>query len=428
MKTKIKLFGVLLLVCVLGCKEYDDTELWNEVNNLADRIASLERMCSETNTNIGSLQKTLKALEQNDYITNVAPINEGEDIIGYTITFAKNGTVTIYNGRDGKDGDTPAIGVKKDSDGIYYWTVGNNWLTDGKNNKIKAEAQDGKNGTNPKFKIQDGFWYVSYDEGGKWEKLGKATGENGQDGKDGTSITIKEDDLYVYMTFPNSTTLALPKSLDSTQNIKLSLMKCNIYEKYAIMTAKVEGVEPNIEVGMVYGEIESLPENNSKIATQTATSQIFSILIKDLEKGKTYYYKIFAVVDGKYYWSETNSFVFEKEEAGLALGMKKDDVLNALPQSGVVTEGDVIYYNDSEKKRTLSFQFKDNVLAEMALVTALANISVEEVEELLKGASFMGYLKPKVSIYVNEEKKEVIKIEETVKNGYDYLLMGFTNC
>ena len=42
-------------------------------------------------------------------------------------------------------GKTPTISVKKDIDGIYYWTVNGEWLiVDG--NKVKAEGSDGEDG------------------------------------------------------------------------------------------------------------------------------------------------------------------------------------------------------------------------------------------------------------------------------------------
>ena len=59
--------------------------------------------------------------------------------IGYTISFARTGSIVIYHGKDGqngsdgedgkdgadgKDGSTPIIGVKQDIDNIYYWTFG----------------------------------------------------------------------------------------------------------------------------------------------------------------------------------------------------------------------------------------------------------------------------------------------------------------
>ena len=185
---------------------------------LEKRVAKLEELCKQMNTNISSLQSIVNALQKNDYITNVSPVRKDGEVVGYTITFAHSDTITIYHGtngkdgangkdgKDGKDGYTPQIGVMKDTDGIYYWTVDGEWLLDGKGNKIKAvgedgrDGQDGTNGSNgtdgkdgndgadgitPRLKIENDYWYVSYDNGATWTELGKATGENGVDGIDG---------------------------------------------------------------------------------------------------------------------------------------------------------------------------------------------------------------------------------------------------
>ena len=210
------------------------------------------------NTNISSLQTIVNALQENDYITNVSPVRKDGEVIGYTITFAHSDTITIYhgedgkngeNGADGKDGYTPQIGVMKDTDDIYYWTVDGEWLLDGKGNKIKAvgqdgadgkdgtDGEDGKDGTNgtngsngtngengkdgvdgvtPRLKIENDYWYISYDEGKSWEQLGKATGEDGADGSDGAdgdSIfkSVTQDDEYVYFNLADGTMITLPK-------------------------------------------------------------------------------------------------------------------------------------------------------------------------------------------------------------------------
>ena len=44
----------------------------------------------------------------------------------------------------------------------------------------------GKDGITPKFKIENGFWFVSYNEGETWEELGKATGDQGLQGEQGS--------------------------------------------------------------------------------------------------------------------------------------------------------------------------------------------------------------------------------------------------
>ena len=75
------------------------------------------------NTNISALQTIVGAHENNDCITNVAPITKDGAVLGYTISFLKSAPITLYNGKDGQDGYTPVIGVKQDNDGLYYWTI-----------------------------------------------------------------------------------------------------------------------------------------------------------------------------------------------------------------------------------------------------------------------------------------------------------------
>ena len=97
-----------------GC--YDDSALWEKLREHEDRISQLELLCSQQNTNIAALQTIVSALQENDYVIGVAPVMEDDEIIGYTITFSKSGSVTIYNG---KDGYVPSIGIKQDSDGNW---------------------------------------------------------------------------------------------------------------------------------------------------------------------------------------------------------------------------------------------------------------------------------------------------------------------
>lgn len=185
------------------------------------------------NTNISSLQSIVDAIQKNDQIAAIAPITREGEEVGYTISFTSGKTITVYNGKDGqdgadgKDGRTPVIGVKKDTDGNYYWTVDGEWLTDANGNKIKATANgtggadgedgiDGKDGITPQLKIENGYWYVSYDNGATWKQLGKATGEDGKDGEDGDSFfqSVTQDEFNVYFTLADGTVLTVPKKAE----------------------------------------------------------------------------------------------------------------------------------------------------------------------------------------------------------------------
>ena len=219
MKRLFTLCAIVVAVVVSSCSKFDDTDIWDKLNDHESRITALEELCKQMNTNISALQTIVEALEKNDYITNVSPVRKDGEVIGYTITFAHSDTITIYNGKDGADGYVPNIGVMKDVDGIYYWTLDGEWLLDGKDNKIQANGVDGTNGDNgttPRLKIENDYWYVSYDEGTTWVELGKATGENGSngiDGVDGDNIfsSVTQDEEYVYFNLVDGAVITLPK-------------------------------------------------------------------------------------------------------------------------------------------------------------------------------------------------------------------------
>ena len=219
---KLLAFAALFAVVALTSCKYDDDDLWNSVHGLENRVAKLEELCKQMNTNISSLQTIVTALQNNVYVTGTTPLMKDGKEIGYTITFSKGNPITIYHGKDGQDGEdgiTPTISVKKDTDGVYYWTLNGEFIVvDG--GKIQAEGKDGTNGTTPQFKIENDYWFVSYDNGTNWTQLGKATGE---DGKDADSIKITQDENNVYFELADGTVITMPQNNDTTtQNIQFA--------------------------------------------------------------------------------------------------------------------------------------------------------------------------------------------------------------
>ena len=228
----VKALGTLMLCAGLllsGC--YDDSALRDQLKEYGEqlsdhesRLKELERLCSQANTNIQALQTIVSALQEKDYVTGVAPIMEGDEVLGYTIIFSKSGAVTIYNGKDGKDGYVPVLGVKQEGED-WYWTVDGEWLTDADGNKVRASAKDGQDGkpgvdgkpgndgaagVTPTLKIEDGCWYVSYDGGKTWESesLGQATGDKG----DSMFEEVTYDEDYLYITMSDGQQLVLPRT------------------------------------------------------------------------------------------------------------------------------------------------------------------------------------------------------------------------
>ena len=270
-----KLLTALVLVVSLAltsCSNttFDDSQLWKSIGELELRVKNLEELCKQLNTNISALQTLVDALQSNDFVTSVTPIMEDGVEVGYTITFSKSQPITIYHGKDGEDGYTPQIGVAKDDDNIYYWTIDGEWLLDANGNKIKAVGSDGKNGSigqdgadgiTPKLKIQNGYWYVSYNNGSSWTQLGKATGEdgkNGTNGKDGDSFfqsvdTTNED--YVIFILANGTQIQLPRY----KALEISFEKG---DEIAVMAGSTFKVNYTLVGGSANTNIATITKNN----------------------------------------------------------------------------------------------------------------------------------------------------------------------
>ncbi len=307
---------LFLLMCGLllfGCSDkYDDSALRNDLSDLENRVSKLEELCKQMNTNISSLQTIVEALEENDYVTNVTPVMQDGKEIGYTIVFSKSNPITIYHGKDGQagsdgdDGTTPSIGVKQDTDGIYYWTLNGEWLTDDHGDKVKAEGADGNDGTTPKFKIENDYWYISYNNGETWEQLGKATGEDGTGGDSMfTGIDYKTSTDYVIFTLADGTQIKLPtwSAFEALQRL-CNETNTNLSSLQAIVTALqsndyITSVDPLTEDGKIIGYTIKFAKSNPIVIYNG----------KDGADGNTPVIGVKEDTDGIYYWTLNGEFI-----------------------------------------------------------------------------------------------------------------------
>lgn len=281
-----KLFLLLAwagMLCSTSCSEsYDDSALARRVDDLENRVARLEELCKQMNTNIASLQTLVSAAQAHDCITSVVPVEKDGTVIGYTITFSQNGPITIYHGTDGRDGIPPVIGAKQDTDGVYYWTIGDEWLTDETGAKIRTQGPngsdgqpgtDGKDGITPQLKIENDYWYVSTDNGATWTQLGKATGENGKDGADSSDSIFKsitQDADYIYFALKNGENIVMPKK----QQLAITFAEGNslqfdINETKTVNYTITGGGTSNV----VKAEMQNLDGNYTLYTTATSATQ-----------------------------------------------------------------------------------------------------------------------------------------------------------
>lgn len=263
----------LLFATLLGCFScYDDGDINDKYNKLAVRVTALETLCTQFNANITNLRTTVAALQEDDYVSSITPIVQQGVQVGYIINFTQSDPVIIYHGvngtngtegqdgtdgkdgqdgTDGEDGITPIIGVRLHTDGNYYWTLNGSWLLDDELNMIRAtgetgatgaqgetgatgatgsqgetgpqgpagqdgtngqDGQDGQDGITPQLKIEDGYWFLSIDNGSTWTNLGQATGDAGQDG-DSFFQSVTETDEAVILVLADGTNITLKKQL-----------------------------------------------------------------------------------------------------------------------------------------------------------------------------------------------------------------------
>ena len=279
--------GILLiftmLATLIGCGQYDDSELKSDINDLKSRMAALEKQCKNMNENLTSLQAIVNASQKQDGIVSVTDLPDGQ---GYSVKFVSGKVIYLYNGKNGTDGVTPKISVRKDSDGIYYWTVDGDWLiVDGK--KVRAVGLDGKDGQSgndgkdavtPQLKIENGFWYISYDNGNSWNKLGKATGENGKDGQDGDgffkSVTVEDGYAVFVMNDSEQTTLRIPIAGVSTVS-SIKYVPESLDGVVKVRYSKIDGKNVPVDIVIKFevmpqGAVDYIVKNWKEVLTAKA--------------------------------------------------------------------------------------------------------------------------------------------------------------
>ncbi len=195
-----KLIVLAASVCAVmwlsGCK---DDDLGKRIDDLENRVERLEEFCRRMNANIGALQSLVDVLSEADRITGIVPLYNGTEKIGYTIAFEKRESVTVFAG---KGEVAPVVGVRRDEDDRFYWTLNGVWLLDADHRKLPVQRDAD---VVPQLKVEDNYWYVSCD-GESWTQVGEVSEEEG----DGMFRSVSADDEYVYFTLHDGTVLTVP--------------------------------------------------------------------------------------------------------------------------------------------------------------------------------------------------------------------------
>ena len=210
---KIISYLLATLFFLVSCNDFDG--LVERVDNLEDKVAKLETLCNNMNTNISSLQTLVQALNDRDYVDSILPITEDGVVVGYTVKFAKKGDVTIYTSANMS---SPIIGAKEGADGKYYWTLYGEWITDAENNKISVDIT-------PTLKVEENQWYVSWNNGTTWSALNIMIEASGV-----SFANVETDEENAYFTLADGTTIVLPLA---SSNIVAKIQSISYIPRYS---------------------------------------------------------------------------------------------------------------------------------------------------------------------------------------------------
>lgn len=145
-----------MALIISGCSKdsYDDSELWQKVNSIDQRVTQLENTLSQMNRDLSSVTGIVSALQQNVSITNVV-----QTATGYQITFSNGKVININHGKDGKDGINGTNGVDGQTP-----TIGDNgnWWIGQTDTGVPA---GGQNGLTPHIGDNGNWWIGQTDTG-----------------------------------------------------------------------------------------------------------------------------------------------------------------------------------------------------------------------------------------------------------------------
>ena len=328
------LYIIMAAMLIHSCSRYDDTWVKDELAEYKNTLSRIEATCQTINHNIIALEDILTALQKNDFIRSVTAIDENGNIKGYEFIFRDKGAVRLYFGEDGSDGkdgedvqNPPLISVKQDTDGNWHWTIDGKWCTDNAGNKVPAISNDD---VTPAIRIEEGYWFMSIDNGKTWEMLGIAKGGDG----DIMFSDVSFDESFFYLTLADSSVIRIPKASDLSFELGKITSKIEPESTYTI-DYKVTG-----GIGKV--EISCIGEHGWSAKVVPATDKEGKINIKSPEKltaGKI----IFLISDDDV--SLMKALIFEGDRPEAHLLASKYDYYELDGTGGYI---DVIITTDQE--------------------------------------------------------------------------------
>ena len=283
LKTMKRITNILLTfimaVCAVSCS-FDESGLDNRLEAVKERIEALQSRIDEANSQVESLG----LLTSGNVVTSVDKNSDGSYVLTYLDS--NNESKTMVIAAMDQMINVPVIGVRKDDNGLYYWTV-----TVG--GETKDIIVDGKPvpaaGKTP---------VISVDEQGYWTVNGeRILNENGVpvEAKDGNTAIFKsistDADGNLSVALGNGTMLTIPVqnslnlSVSSALNLTISNLAQTLKIGYDVTGSKAEGAIVAIaEAKSVTASLDKTAKEVSVSFGSTFESGHLILMATDLDK------------------------------------------------------------------------------------------------------------------------------------------------
>lgn len=239
--------AMIIMFCgcmvAVSCETYDDSEIWETIKKLQEKVEALERQVAD---NVSALQSiiTLEKIRSCSFDAQTGKV---------TITLLDGKTITIDQTIEGY----PLVSVIKDEDGEYYWAL----CKDGSTDFLLVDGAKVPVVVTPAFKMSDTYeWLISIDGGNTWFQTGIYQQTAGEDSYSAQFFNdVKMDGDYLVFTLADGTVVKVavvgeagmtvsPDSLwfSRTSMLKTASVEMNNVKSYTI-TEKPEGWKAYIE-------------------------------------------------------------------------------------------------------------------------------------------------------------------------------------
>lgn len=276
---------MIALTTMLAVSCYTDIE--NQLEALERRVNTLNQRAAAANDNIAAFQTLVNKYKSYIYVIGYRPIQVGKEIKGYIINLSDGTSITLNNG---VSKDDPIVGLTLGDDGLYYWVVTVNGVTDffydETGQKVAASV------ASPIMKIVDGVWKVSFDNGYIWKTFDRAQGESGYSYID----NIETRGNYVYITLVSGQTVSFPTYAAYEYYLdNLNTLNASVTALRAVYEAKAKNVFVKTVMPIV--------EDGETIGYTIVFSDSRSIEVYNGKKSEGQNIGLAQYTDGLYYWA-----------------------------------------------------------------------------------------------------------------------------